>query len=87
MPLTPAQQQDIIDLDRQAKQILRYERDEEALLMSLAHEMTKIKGIMDGCEDDELDHYCRQYVGFYQYMELLERLALGISEGTIEVPN
>ena len=86
MPLTSAQKQDLINLDHKAKKILSNQGGDEALLMSFCDEMDKIKSIMDSCSRRELDHYCQQYRGFYQSMKLLERLALGISQGNIQVP-
>ena len=86
MPLTPAQKQVVVDLDHKAKQILDHQGGDEALLMSLRHEMDKIKNIMDTCTEEELDRACEDYLGFYQYMKLLERLASGLSQGIIAVP-
>ena len=80
MALTAKHKQRIIDLDYSAKQILRHGGEEE-LLMSLAHKMNSIKDIMDSASEGELDRYCEQYSGFYQYMNLLERLAVGTSTG------
>jgi hypothetical protein len=80
LALTTKHKQHIFDLDFSAKQILR-NGGEEALLMSLANKMNLIKDIMDSASEGELDRYCEQYSGFYQYMNLLERLAIGTSTG------
>lgn len=78
-PLTEKQKDFIISLDAKAKQILQYGGEEE-LLMSLAHKMQKIKDLMDSSSENELNHYCQRYDGFYQYMNLLERMALASSQ-------
>lgn len=87
MSLIAAQKQFIIKLDQEAKQILR-NGGEEALLMSLCEEgkMEVIKEIIDASLEnrDELDIYCKQYFGFYRYMELLERMVLGIANGSFD---
>lgn len=83
MALTKTQKQTITELDSKAKQILQH-GDEEALLMSLCHKMDAIKDIMDSSSEHELNMYCQEYHGFYQYMHLLEQLALGTSQGVFD---
>ena len=70
-------------LDSTAKQILQHGGDEE-LLMSLAHKMHEIKDIMDSASQSELNFYCKRYEGFYQYMNLLEKMALASSQGAFD---
>lgn len=70
-------------MNNQAKQILKHGGD-EALLISLTHKMPQIKDIMDSATEDELNTYCQQYDGFYQYMKLLERMALASSQGAFD---
>ena len=88
MSLSIKQKRFIARLDSETKQILRYGGDEETLLMSLCDEdkMNAIKEIIDSSPENvgELNAYCEQYDGFYQYMNLLERLALGISRGVFD---
>jgi hypothetical protein len=85
MPLTEKQREFIIWLDDQTTKILK-NKGEEELLITLADNMPKIKDIMDACTKDELNAYCNQYSGFFKYMKILERLAFGISKGSIKVP-
>lgn len=82
MSLNEKQKRFIYLLDKQANHILQ-SGGEEALLMSLANHMHEIKELIDLSEEGELDFYCEKYDGFYQYMNLLERLASAISDGTI----
>lgn len=83
MALTEIQKQTIAELDNKAKQILQHSGD-EALLMSLCDKMHKIKDIMDSSTHHELNLYCQRYEGFYHYMKLLEKMALGISQGKFD---
>lgn len=83
MPLTPQQIDYIKELDSKGRQIMA-QGGEEALLMSLCHKMQDIKTLMDGATKDELNAYCQQYDGFYQYMHLLERLAPGCADGIFD---
>lgn len=82
MTLTTAQQQFMADMDNQAVHILRHQ-DEAALLLFLSDKMEKIKTIMDASTHDELNNYCQRYDGFYRCMKLLEKMALGISQGKL----
>lgn len=87
MPLTEAQKQFIVKIDQEAKRAL-HSGGEEALLMSLCDEgkMEAIKEIIDASlkNSGELDAYCERYYGFYRYMNLLERMAHGISDGLFD---
>lgn len=78
-----AQKDIIIRMDSEAKQILRYGGEEE-LLMSLAYKMNQVKDLMDSSSEDELNFFCQRYEGFYQYMNLLERMALASSQGAFD---
>lgn len=80
MTLTLAQRNYIIQLDNTADEILEC-FGMPGLMLSLANEMEKIKDIMDSASDGELDMYCQRYSSFYQYMKLLEEMALAISKG------
>lgn len=70
-------------MDLKAKQILRHGGEEE-LLMSLADQMLPINELMDSASNEELNHYCQRYDGFYQYMKLLERIAAASSQGAFD---
>ncbi len=83
MTLTATQKQAIAALDDKARQILQ-QGGEEELLMSLAHKMPQLKAIIDAASQDELNFYCERYDGFYQYMNLLERLAFASSQGAFD---
>ena len=83
MALTATQKDFIILMDKEAKQLSTH-GDEEALLMSLAHKMHQIKDIMNSSSNGELDSYCQRYHGFYQYMKLLEKMALASSQGAFD---
>lgn len=80
MALTATQKKLIVSMDKDAKRIVKQGGD-EALLMSLAHKMYQIKDIMNSSSEGELNFYCQRYEGFYQYMKLLEKLAVASSQG------
>ena len=83
MALTTDQHNYIVELDREAKRILRRE-GESALLMSLAGKMESIKPILDAAAGKELTQYCAKYSGFYEYIKLLERLAQAAASGNLD---
>ena len=83
MSITKSQKEFIISMDNTAKQILSH-GDQEELLMSLCNKMTEIKDIIDSSSLDELNQYCDQYNGFYQYMKLLEKMAQGCADGVFK---
>lgn len=80
MPITAEQKKFIQLMDSKAKSILEH-GGQEALLISLCDKMEKIKEIMDASSQEELNRYCTEYKGFYEYMKLLEQLAQGYSQG------
>ncbi len=74
-------------IDEQVNKILSEGGDEIALLTSFADRMNNdVWKVMRETTKGELDLYCQKYKGFYYLMKLLEKLALGISEGKIPVP-
>ena len=42
---------------------------------------------METSSRSEMDALCLKYDGFYQFANLLERLATGIADGRIQVPD
>lgn len=80
MALTTTQKELIVLMDKDAKRTVKQGGD-GAILMSLAHKMHQIKDIMNSSSEGELNFYCQRYEGFYQYMKLLEKLAVASSQG------
>tara|TARA_R110002126_G_scaffold247974_3_gene390873 strand:+ start:23265 stop:23546 length:282 start_codon:yes stop_codon:yes gene_type:complete len=83
LSLTSEQKNFIQLMDSEAKSILEHGGQED-LLMSLCNKMEKINEIMDASSQDELNQYCAQYEGFYEYMKLLEKLAQGCEQGIFD---
>ena len=54
--------------------------------MSLADHMGTFKQLMDISTGEEMNALCERYEGFYRFATLLERLAEGIADGSIPVP-
>jgi hypothetical protein len=87
MALTTKHKDFIVSLNEQALAIPQYktqDKREEDLLMLLANHMHEIGDILNTSEENELNLYCEQYDGFFQCMNLLERLAMAIEDGTIK---
>ena len=83
MPFGSDQIAFIQTLDHKAKQIMRHAGEDE-LLASLCEQLQDIRPLIDKADPGELDKYCQQYEGFYQYMKLLERLAQASASGAFD---
>lgn len=86
LSLTKKQKQLIVNIDKRVNRILENGGGDEELLMFLYDVMGDLKNIIDSSAKHKLDTYYQKYDGFYRYMKLLEKLAVGISNGTISVP-
>jgi hypothetical protein len=86
MPLTMQQTQLAETIDTHVRQVLAQGGGDEALLLSLAGYMPTFKRLLDTCTGAEMDMLCERYDGFYRFAKLLERLAEGIADGSIPVP-
>ena len=87
MPLTVQQTQLAETIDTHVRQVLAHGGGDEALLLSLADYMPIFKQLLDTCTSVEMDLLCERYDGFYRFAKLLERLAEGIADGSIPVPD
>lgn len=87
MSLTSEHEQLIVYIDKKINEILSNNGDDKAVMLSVASVMKDLKKIMDSTTEHQMNLYCQQYEGFYYFMKLLEDLALGISNGSIPVPN
>lgn len=58
----------------------------EHLLPTIYDYMDAFKRIIDSTTSVQMDYLCQQYDGFYRFAKLLESMAQGISDGTIDVP-
>jgi hypothetical protein len=87
MPLTEQQTRLAGAIDRHVRHVLAQGGGDEALLMSLADHMGTFKQVMDMSTGEEMNALCQRYDGFYRFAKLLERLAEGIADGSIPVPD
>ena len=85
MPLTMQQTQLAEIIDTHVRQVLTQGGGDEALL-SLADYMPTFKQLLNTCTSAEMDLLCERYDGFYRFAQLLEKLAEGIADGSIPVP-
>jgi hypothetical protein len=86
MPLTVQQTQLAATIDTHVRQVLASGGGDVALLVSLADYMPTFKQLLDTCTGAEMDKLCARYDGFSRFAQLLERLAEGIADGSIPVP-
>jgi hypothetical protein len=86
MPLSEQQTRLAVTIDTHVKHVLAGGDGDEALLMSLADYMGTFKELLDTCTGAEIDTLCERYDGFYRFAKLLERLAGGIADGSVPVP-
>ena len=56
------------------------------LLRSCYDYMEAFKRVMDSNSRIQMDYICQQYEGFYRFVKLMEALACGIADGSIDVP-
>jgi hypothetical protein len=84
--LSAEQQQFVTSINNYANQFPVSEAGEEKMLESCYDYMEVFKRIMDSCSKPQMDFICQQYNGFYRFAKLMERLAQGIANGSIEVP-
>ena len=86
MPLRAQQTQLTETIDTHVREVLAHGGGDEALLLSLADYMPTFKQLLDTYTGAEMDMLCDRYDGFYRFATLLEKLAEGITDGSIPVP-
>jgi hypothetical protein len=86
MLLTALQTRLAETIDTHVRQVLAQGGGDEALLLLMADYMPTFKQLLDTCTGAEMDMLCDRYDGFYRFAKLLERLAEGIADGSIPVP-
>jgi hypothetical protein len=86
MPLTEQQTRLAVTIDNHVKHIVANSGGDEELLASMYDHMGTFKQLMDTSTGEEMDMLCQRYDGFYRFAKLLERLAEGIADGSIPVP-
>jgi hypothetical protein len=87
MPLTQQQTRLAVTIDTHVRQVLARGGGDEELLMSMADYLGPFKELLDTCTRPEMDALCARYDGFYRFAKLVERLAEGIADGSIPVPD
>jgi hypothetical protein len=60
--------------------------DIELLAASFPEQTTSFKELLDTTTHEQMDALCEQYPGFYRFAKLVESIAQGIQDGTLEVP-
>jgi hypothetical protein len=86
MPLSAQHIRLAVTIDTHVGEVLAQGGGDEALLMSMADDMGTFKQLLDTCTSADMDALCERYDGFSRFAKLLERLAGGIADGSIPVP-
>jgi hypothetical protein len=60
--------------------------DIELLAASFPEQTTVFKQLLDTTTHEQMDALCELYPGFYRFAKLVESIAQGIQDGTLEVP-
>lgn len=87
MALTREHHEAARQIDAHVRQTLARENGDEELLLCLYDHMPAFKQILDAVAPGEMDALCEQSDGFYHFGKVLERIAQGIAEGDINVPD
>jgi hypothetical protein len=85
MPYIAQQTQLAVRIDTYVTQVLA-EGGDEALLRSLADLLDPFRQLLELCTSAEINALCDRYKGLYHFATLLERLAAGLADGSIPVP-
>ena len=86
MPLTEKQIRLAETIDEYVAQLVKDGGDDEEMLMTMHPYLDSFKQLLDSCTQPDMDQLCQRYDGFYRFAFLLERLAEGIANGVIPVP-
>lgn len=86
MGITEEQLELVKRINRYVNQFPENEVGTEQLLATLYDHMNSFKNVMDTTTSVQMDYLSQNYSGFYRFAKLLEWLAQGISDGTIDVP-
>lgn len=86
MGITEEQLELVRRINSHVSQFPENEFGTEQLLTTLYDHMDSFKKVMDTTTSVQMDYLSQNYSGFYRFAKLLEQMAQGISDGTIDVP-
>jgi hypothetical protein len=86
MPFTAQQTRLAVRINTHVTHVLAEGGGDEALLRSLADLLDPFKQLLETCTSAEINALCARCAGLYCFATLLERLAAGIADGSIPVP-
>lgn len=58
----------------------------EAVLTNMIDHMATFKRVMDSSTQEQMDELCQRYEGFHYFSQVLQNMAQGVQDGSIEVP-
>jgi hypothetical protein len=73
-------------IDKHVNKFPDNEAGNTQLLTTIYDYMASFKRVMDSKTPAQMDYLTKEYGGFYRFAKLLEQMARGISNGTIQVP-
>lgn len=73
-------------IDNYVNTILQQGGNEAHILQNMYDYMADFKYLLDNSPNGEMQILAQQYPGFFTFAKLLENLAGGIADGSIEVP-
>lgn len=80
------QLQKVKRIDEHVNRFPDSENGNAQLLTTIYDHMESFKYVMDSATKIEMNYLLQQYHGFYRLAKLLELMAQGISDGTINAP-
>ncbi len=84
--VTEEQLELVKQIDAHVKQFPENDDGTEQLLTTLYDYMDMFKKLMDTTNNTQMNYLSENYSGFYRLAKLLELMAQGISDGSIDVP-
>lgn len=86
MKLTDKHHQKAKRIDTYVNNILKKGGSDADIMKDMYDYMADFKYLMDNSPNGEIQLLAEQYDGFFRFAKLLESLAGGIADGSIEVP-
>jgi len=74
------------NIDNHVNKYANNETGNTQLLTTIYDQMDSFKQVMDLTTPVEMNYLTQNYKGFYRLAKLLEQMAQGISDGSIQVP-
>ena len=74
------------EIDGHVQRVLANGGGDEELMLSMADHMGTFKQLLDSATKSEMDQLGQRFDGFYRFAKLLEGLAQGLANGSVQAP-